>query len=320
MVRRLPDRPIEPRALESRSARAHRLGLDAEVSEVLARWRLDAAHSEQTLLRTAETVGRFCSRVTRLGVVSFADVTPGQARDFILAPTRYGSPPSLATRHARRMALRTLYKTLRDLGITSGDPTLDIALPPRGELAARPLTDDEVTLCRVMAQPGAGQAPMQRCVAWALGEASAVSSEITTITVADLDDAGDPRSVRLPGTRRHEPREAALTSWGARIIAARIAHLNPADGSALLAYGGQAPPGGAKAQASVCNALRSVLDLAGLAHESDIRPASLRHWAGRRAYDAGASIDQVAILLGHRSLDETATDIALDWRGTREAK
>lgn len=320
MARRLPDGSVEPQVPTTQTTRLLRLDLQVESAEVLAWWRLNAAHSEQTLLRTAETVRRFRARVTKLGVVSFADVTPGQARDFIFAPTRYGSLPSLATRHARRTALRTLYKTLRDLGIASGDPTLDIALPPRGELAARPLTDDEVTLCRVMAQPGAGEAPMQRCVAWALGEASAVSSEITTITIADLDDPSDPRSVRLPGTRRHEPREAALTSWGARIIASRVAHLNPTDGPVLLAYGGQAPPGGAKAQASVCNALRSVLDLAGLAHESDVRPASLRHWAGRRAYDAGASIDRVAILLGHRSLDETATDIALDWRGTQEAK
>jgi integrase/recombinase XerC len=51
-----------------------------------------------------------------------------------------------------------------------------------------------------------------------------------------------------------------------------------------------------------------------------VRPTSVRHWAGRAIYDAGARIDQVALALGHRSLDETATDIGLDWRrpGSRQ--
>jgi hypothetical protein len=45
-----------------------------------------------------------------------------------------------------------------------------------------------------------------------------------------------------------------------------------------------------------------------------VRPSSLRHWAGRTAYDAGSPIEAVARLLGHRSLDATAEDIALTWR------
>ena len=70
-------------------------------------------------------------------------------------------------------------------------------------------------------------------------------------------------------------------------------------------------------QASVCNALGAVLDLAGLAVEPDVRPASLRHWAGRELFDAGASIQEVARRLGARSLDTAAEDIALDWRSAR---
>ena len=163
-------------------------------------------------------------------------------------------------------------------------------------------------------------APM-RTVAWALGEATAVSSEITTLTLAALDDAAAPRTVALPGTRRHDPRVGVLTEWGSRVIAARVAAqlAAGAERTTLLAYGGQAPPGGAKAQASVCNALRDVLDAAGLAAESDVRPSSLRHWAGRSAYDSGARIETVARLLGHRSLDAAAEDIALSWREQSDA-
>ncbi len=127
-----------------------------------------------------------------------------------------------------------------------------------------------------------------RVTAWALGEATAVSSEITRLRICDLDDREAPTTIRLPGTRRHDPRVATLTDWGRLVLARRVQELTAsgAPPTTLLAYGGHAPPGGAKAQASVCNALRDVLDAAGLATEADVRPSSLRHWAGRAAYDA----------------------------------
>jgi hypothetical protein len=70
-------------------------------------------------------------------------------------------------------------------------------------------------------------------------------------------------------------------------------------------------------QAGVCNALGAVLDLAGLGGEADVRPASLRHWAGLELFDAGTPIQEVARRLGARSLDAAAEDIALHWRTTQ---
>lgn len=280
------------------------------------RWRDDGAHSEQTLARMSETAYRFASRLDASGVTAFADVPPRAAGAFVTARTGSGAVAELTTQHARRTAVRTLYRTLRALQLAEGDPTLDLRLPPRGLLAARPLTDDEVTLCRASAQLTNGPWASARSVAWALGEATAVSSEITAVTLGDLDDPRHPHRVRLPGTRRHDARTAPLTTWGSRVLASRAWHLmgRGAGPDTLLAYGGQAPPGGAKAQASVCNALRDVLNAAGLAAEADVRPSSLRHWAGRSAYDQGACIEAVARLLGHRSLDAAAEDIALTWR------
>lgn len=318
MARRVDDQSSGGRVAPMSGQR--RLELECELRLVGSRWRADDAHSGQTRARSYETAKRFAARLNASGVSSFAEVTPAMAREFVIAPTAGGSLPQLATQHARRTALRMTYKTLRDLGLCVGDPTLDLVLPPRGSRVARPLTDDEVVMCRVMAQSGQRTGPSVRCAAWALGEATAVSSEITQIKVSDLDDPRRPLLVRLPGTRRHDPRVASLTSWGSKVLAERAASLTTVGPDALLAYGGAAPPGGAKAQASVSNALRAVLDLAGLARESDVRPSSLRHWAGRVAYDAGARIDQVALMLGHRSLDETATDIGLDWRDPEEAK
>ncbi|MGB8650072.1 MAG: site-specific integrase [Mycobacteriales bacterium] len=292
------------------------MDLDAAVTAVLTYWTRSGIHSVQTQVRMSEIVLRFSTRLQSLGLRDFAAVTPAEAAAFVTAPTRHGRHPELATQHGRRNALRTLYRTLRCLGLLANDPTLDLALPPRSLRAARPLTDDEVTLARASAPMSRGRSGLMRTVAWALGEATAVSSEITTLRVCDLDNPQAPRRVVLPGTTRHDPRLGELTDWGTAIVSARVEQLRRSGQGqqALLAYGGAAPPGGAKAQASVCNSLRDVLDAAGLAAEPDVRPGSLRHWAGRRAYDGGASIEQVARLLGHRSLDAAAQDIALTWR------
>lgn len=316
MPRRITtNHPPTPQSESDTSTDVSTCDLETQVRQVLAVWATSCEHSEQTRIRMSETIQRFGAWAAACGVGSLSVVSEGDARGFITAPTRHAAEPELATQHARRTALRTLYRTARSLDLAQGDPTLDVVLPPRGCLAARPLSDDEVTLCRASARARRGPGASLRATAWALGEASAISSEITRIRISDLDDPDHPRYVQLPGTRRHDPREAVLTAWGSLILGERASTLLALHGpEALLAYGGHAPPGGAKAQASVCNALRHVLGSAGLLRETDIRPASLRHWAGRSAYDTGTPLETVARQLGLRSLDATAEDIALDWR------
>jgi len=287
------------------------------MASVEARWSASGDFTEQTLTRCGETISRFARRLAAQGVTEVANVTAEHCRGFVIAPTLDGRPPELTTQHARRTALRMMFRTLREMGVDVGDPTLDLQLPARTATAARPLTDAEVTLCRASTRLGeAGAASLQRAVAWALGEATAVTSEISAVRVGDVDDPDAPRWVRLPGTRRHDPRLGELTGWGAAILSRQLRVLHDRRGTpaTLLTYRGAGTPGQATAQAAACNAVGAVLALAGLAQEADVRPASLRNWAGRRLYDAGMPIEQVARRMGARSLDTVATDLALDWR------
>ena len=292
-------------------------GVDHQVAAAVAGWRAKGEFSEQTLLRNEELVNRFARRLIAQGVGDVTQITPGHCRGFIDAMTRDGKVPELATRHARRVALRMLFRTLRELGAAVHDPTLDLALPPRTARAARPLTDDEVTLGRTAARLGnAGSSSLQRAVAWALAEATAVTSEISAIRVCDLDDPQQPRYVDLPGTRRVDARLGELTDWGATVVSRQVALLRDRGlpSSALLTYRGAGSPGQHVAQAAVCNAIAAVLETAGLSAEPDVRPGSVRNWAARRCYDAGMPLERVARRLGARSLDAVAEDIALDWR------
>ena len=246
-------------------------------------------------------------------------VTQAHCQAFIDSMTRNGTAPELTTRHWRRVAVRMLFRALRETGLPVSDPTLDLALPPRTSRAARPLTDAEVTLGRAATRLGvSGSASLQRAVAWALGEATAITSEISQIRIRDLDDPDQPRWVHLPGTRRTDPRLGELTDWGATIVGrqTRLLRDRRLPSSTLLTYRGAGEPGQHVAQAAVCNAIAAVLTSAGLSTEPDVRPASVRNWAGRRLYDGGMPIEDVARRLGARRLDGAAEDIALEWRAT----
>jgi integrase/recombinase XerC len=85
------------------------------------------------------------------------------------------------------------------------------------------LSDVEVTLCRASSRLGeAGGRSLHRAVCWALGETTAVTSEISAIRVGDVDNRQSPRWVRLPGTRRHDPRLGELGGWGSPIVARQL--------------------------------------------------------------------------------------------------
>lgn len=286
---------------------------------VRARWTEEGEFTPATLEKCGEAIERFARRLHHQGVSDPAQITVAHCRGFIEAATVKGRPPELTTRHSRRSALRMFFRTLRELGHPVGDPTVDIRLPSRSDRAARPLTDLEVTLGRATSRLGeAGGRSLHRAVCWALAETTAVTSEISAIRAGDVDDPHAPRWVRLPGTRRHDPRLGELSDWGSVIVARQLELLNQRHGTpaTLLTYRGQGVPGHPGAQSAVCNAIGNVLALAGLADEPDVRPASLRAWAGRRLYDAGMPVEQVAKRMGGRSLDVVAADIALDWRPT----
>lgn len=288
-----------------------------QVEAALRAWETGSEFSEQTLLRTTETVQRFRNRLAASGLARAEDIGTADCLGFIDAITRHGTPPELATRHGRRVVVRMLFRTWRELGYDVGDPTLDLELPSRSSRTARPLVDAEVVLCRAAARLGAaGGTSLQRAVAWALAEATAVTSEVSAIRLCDLDSRDAPRFVELPGTRRVDARIGELTDWGAAIIARQVALFRerglPA--TTLLTYRGRGKPGQHVAQAAACNAIGAVLDAAGLSNEPDVRPASVRNWAGRRLYDGGLPLERVARRLGSRTLDAAAEDIALEWR------
>lgn len=252
--------------------------------------------------------GRFASE--GCGLDGLDQVTRRIARSFVTAPTSAGEPPSTSTMHWRRTALRLLFKAARQTGLVDGDPTLDLDLPPRSSLSTRPLTDDEVLLCRSVAQWSLSGS--RRAVAWALAESTCRSSELPTVTGDDIDV--QTGRVWIGGGKATEPREGQLTEWGLVQVRARLDELESP--SLPLIYSGRSPAGAG--QVSGTAAIVDVLTRAGLHQEPDVRPGSVAAWAGRRVLDETGRIDCAARALGVRSLDQAARIVGWDWQADPE--
>lgn len=278
------------------------VGLTADLMS--CRSELAANAPEATVSRVGTIWTRFeeFARTTGAGVLT--DVTPTLASDFIRSRTPSGGSAATPTMHNRRTALRLLFRTARRLGLVDGDPTLDLVLPPRVVGSFRPLTADELELCRDAA---AWWMSSQRFAAvWALAEASARGAELGTVRAVDVDLASG--RVWLSGGKLVEPRWAPLTDWARDTLERR---LNAIDGEEFVAYRGASPRSAGRISAA--SAVTAVLTRAGLGDEADLRPTSVAAWAGRAKFDRTGNVADAARLLGLRSLDATARMIGWDW-------
>ncbi len=241
------------------------------------------------------------------GVVDIHDVSPEIAEGFIWAVDANNRPPADVAAHLRRTALRLLFRIARQTDPSVGDPTLDLTMPARPRRITRPLTDDEVTLCRAASVWSLEDT--RRSAAWALAEATCRTGELPYIRVGDLDL--DQKRVWLHGGRRQSARWGELSEWGAERIRFR-ATAGGADASTPLLYAGSDPREAGRVSTST--ALLDVLRRTGLAEDPSVRPQSITGWAGVQIMERTGRIDRVAAGLGLKSLDRAASMIDWSWQ------
>lgn len=299
----LAGEPIAKADLPAALATAH--GPRAECRVVLWAWRHDPRQAPLSAARLAELAARYASRLEALDVGSLAAATAADAAAFVRAPTRKRTPPSVHTMHLRRTTLRSIYRTLHELGSPCGDPTAFLELPSRWFRAARPLTDAEIHQLRTAVMSRRGDPPPGALVL-ALAETGASTVELTALRWDDI--RGD--TVALPGGARILARSASLTEWGAATVARyRVTH--PTTGSDLVVSGSSLPPRSQPAQAAMTNRLRQLLRTAELHTDPTLGPRSIRLWAAAHRYHATGRIEDAAHVLGMRSLDACAAAIGI---------
>jgi site-specific recombinase XerC len=281
--------------------------VDIVRSSLIDTHRLESSSLEQF----GEQMERFSSFCVRgQGVRDIHDVGFSHAWAFVHSTRTDGSDPTPAWMHVRRGAIRIWFKEGRRLGLVTADPTLDMQLPPRSSLKTRPLTDDEVALCRMCALESLTD--LRRALSWALSEATARTSELHRVAVKDVDlDSG---RVFLCGSPQVLARWAPLTDWAAGQIERRLRakHLGLKPDDRLVIWRAKTPK---EPRAAASMAVIETLRAAGIHDEPDVRPRSITAWAGDHALRQGATIDEVARMLGCKRLDQTAEIIGFDWQG-----
>jgi integrase/recombinase XerC len=284
------------------------LSLEAFVELATRQLERNGGLAGPSVARLTQLQGRFSQFLTNgLGVGTADRVLPEHVRAFVESRTRDGRPPSIATMHLRRSAVRLLYREARSAGLTDSDPARNLHLPARSSLRTRPLTDDEVALCRSSSVKTLSDT--RQPAAFAFAEATARCAEMPAITVEDLDL--ERARVWLKGTSATVARWAHLTPWGADQVARRIARLTAASTTRIICPKSRTS---SSAAASAHRAVAEVLRRAGLSSEPDVRPNSIVAWRGTKALAEGAGIEKVAVLLGVRSLDRAALLIGWDWQ------
>jgi hypothetical protein len=277
---------------------------------VVAALLVEGAKGDDTLALVCPVIERFGAFTQdALGITSVEALEQSHVLAFMDALRVDGSQPEYGTRRVRRMALRIAFRTGRRLGLCRVDPTLDVELGPNASVSARRLSQAEVELCRIYAMPGPRDG--RRCIAWALAEATARTGEMGFVHFGDLDLAHE--RIWLPGTPAADARWGYFSDWGLSQVLRRIRA--EADPNTPLIVWRREPKNG---RAASSQALTETLRAAGLSAPG-IKPRSITAWAGRRLFDDGAPLDEVAKRLGMRSLDQTSRFIGFDWRAQEGA-
>ncbi|MGY1713087.1 hypothetical protein ACI78R_01380 [Geodermatophilus sp. SYSU D01106] len=191
--------------------------------------------------------------------------------------------------------------------------TMPILAARRTMHTFRPLTADEVLLCRLVATAAARRPrSLQGAATFALADGGATPGETTGVRVCDLDRRQAPSGFALLGSTRTIPlpydpahstdelpqrqlraaRTGRLDDWGSRIVTRQLAVLARAAGGELdpaarVSYGGGHQPGGQQATMSAQRVIDGILVKGGLYHLADITAKSVSLYAAQVAADRG---------------------------------
>ena len=198
-------------------------------------------------------------------------VDPGIVRAFLTAPSGDGGYRTRPCRHLRRCAVRCFYRTARQLGLATGDPTLDVEVPAWRPQVFRPLTDGEVEICRAIAAAAPPVFPVWsgRCVKRRPAPGNSPASPGRTWTWTTSGPA--------PGNEVRARSGGELTDWGLQQLPTRPGRAAHRDAPLVPATRRKSPISSSTAVSIVTG----ILTRAGLDRTMGVRPASIAAWVGR---------------------------------------
>ena len=258
-------------------------------------------------------LARYGEYLAKIGAVSFAEVTPVQVSDFLVA-LRLGDVdhPALAPSSAARtvIAVRGLHSFLAKEGITATDPARTVK--PPGIVKRLPKALSFADIEKLLAQVGVGSKtdlPVlvmrdQALLELLYGTGARISElidlsldEVATLSAAlpILRLRGKGNKERLVPVGSH-----ALTSLERYLVRARPVLAAKGKGDAALFLNAR---GGKLSRQSAWTILQQTAVRAGLA--GSVSPHTMRHSFATHLLENGADVRVVQELLGHASVTTT---------------
>ena len=235
-------------------------------------------------------------------------VTPLDVREYRQHLVQRGRKP--ATVNRKLAALRVFFAWARREGLVSANPTEDIRLVPQVESPPRWLSRQEQYALRREVQAAVQLAERKTdvarfrarrdaaCIALMLNAGLRVE-EVSLLRMDDLELNARSGKVVVRKGKRGKYREVPLNAEVRKALRAYL-EVRPETDEPRLFLSQTGQPLGTRA------IQRAVERLARRAGLEGVTPHVLRHTFGKNLVDAGVSLDRVATLMGHSSLDTTA--------------
>ena len=234
---------------------------------------------------------------------------------------RGGQPASSATRRSRQGALRQAVTVWADLGWVAADliPARIIHKdPPR---LPCPVTPAEAARLRMAGQQSPADTLLPALVAMALAGAS--STEIARLKVGDYDP--DTHVLHLGGRGQRVPRTAELDEHGARVVGAHVRALTKVAAKRKIVLDPEVTPLALPTAprthsthvdpTAVGQHMYRALQCAGI-NRDGVTPGSMQEHAANRCYSLTNRVEDVAALLGLKSLDAAMAYMDPTWQQT----
>ena len=250
--------------------------------------------------------------------------SPAQIAQSISSVGRLGKPSS---GQVLACSIRSFLRFLLAQGLIYRDLAAAVPSFATWSLASLPNTIGLAELERLVAAVDASSpiGMRNRAILLCLTKLGLRAADVASLRIEDVDQAS--RTLRLRRPKRRDHVAVPMTGPVAHAIDLYIRQGRPACNSSCLFVLHRAPKGRGVTSRGVCDVVVLHARRAGLADRIG-GPHIIRHSVATALINQGASIKQIADLLGHRSIDTTAiyakvdlnslARVALPWPGAQE--
>lgn len=251
--------------------------------------------------------------------------TPERIEGYVSSEARRYQP---STAHNIGCAIRSLLRFLLQEGLIRRDLATAVPTFAHWRLATLPETLREDEIARLINFPDA-HTPIglrDRAMLLCMSELGLRASEVAALELDGLDFTTNV--LRLRRSKKRASTTLPMTHRLAEALKTYLQHGRPTCTTRVVFVLHQPPVGKPVSPGRVSHTVWSLARRSGF--QGRISAHVLRHSVASRMLSAGASLKQIADLLGHESIDTTAiyakvdlnalSQVALPWPGTKDAK